>query len=149
MRSAMLNTRPPYRSTRAAYASASPARHALTTSWSVSVSEASAGPGQELGSFGLPARPGRCFAILGPLHGHDLARSRLLPYARPRRCRAGRPARPQVWARHPQDGGGDRDDLPRAPRTFESQIGRGRARGAPGSRRVRGPEVLVTGIATF
>src|SRR5438477_2426579 len=44
MRSAMLNTRPPYRSTRAAYASASPARHALTTPWSVSVREASAGP---------------------------------------------------------------------------------------------------------
>src|SRR6266550_7698319 len=39
IRRAMLNTRPPYRSTKVAYASVSPARHALTTSWSVSVRE--------------------------------------------------------------------------------------------------------------
>src|SRR2546423_358518 len=51
--------------------------------------------------------------ILGPLHGFDLARSRLFSHARARRCRAGRPARSQVRPCHIQDRGGHRDHLPR------------------------------------
>src|SRR5205809_6839560 len=122
IRSAMLNTRPPYRSTRVAYAFASPARHALTTSWSVSVRvPPPPWPGDRVIGSTRPA--GAVFRYSRALHGPDLAWPRLFPYARAGGDRADRPARPQVWARHTQDRGCDRDDLARAPWPFEPQVG--------------------------
>src|SRR2546425_408270 len=68
IRSAMLYTRPPYRSTKSENALASPARQDATTSWSLRV---------------IPDVPAGCFAYSRALHGSDMAPPPPLPPAPP------------------------------------------------------------------
>src|SRR5258708_3008361 len=100
IRSAMLYTRPPYRSTKVEKASVSPARHRWTASWSVRVTTRLP-RSPEPSPAGVPPGPLGGFAYSGLSDGHDLAPPRVLSHARPPRHRPHRPPPPHDHSPHP------------------------------------------------